>query len=72
MQLKGTVTLAVGAGDSHDHVNKFYEELLKGDLRLPDFTVVTRDPLTGSCLPAARSGPICHRRLAFRLAYLSY
>jgi glyoxylase-like metal-dependent hydrolase (beta-lactamase superfamily II) len=34
-------SLAVDAGNSSDHVGKFYEELRSLDLRLPDFTVIT-------------------------------
>ena len=34
-------SLAVDAGNSVKHVEKFYEELRKADLRLPDFTVIT-------------------------------
>ncbi|UCB42884.1 MAG: MBL fold metallo-hydrolase [Dehalococcoidales bacterium] len=34
-------SLAVDAGNSSDHVEKFYRELRELDLRLPDFTVIT-------------------------------
>jgi glyoxylase-like metal-dependent hydrolase (beta-lactamase superfamily II) len=34
-------SLAVDAGNSLDHVEKFYRELRELDLRLPDFTVIT-------------------------------
>ena len=34
-------SLAVDAGNSSDHVEKFYRELREFDLRLPDFTVIT-------------------------------
>ncbi|MFC1946940.1 MBL fold metallo-hydrolase [Chloroflexota bacterium] len=34
-------SLAVDAGNSSDHVEKFYRELRKVDLRLPDFTAIT-------------------------------
>jgi glyoxylase-like metal-dependent hydrolase (beta-lactamase superfamily II) len=35
------LSLAVDAGNSSDHVAKFYRELTESDLRLPDFTVIT-------------------------------
>jgi len=34
-------SLAVDAGNSSNHVDKFYEELRESNLRLPDFTVIT-------------------------------
>ncbi|UCD08031.1 MAG: MBL fold metallo-hydrolase [Dehalococcoidales bacterium] len=34
-------SLAVDAGNSSDHVEKFYRELRESGLRLPDFTVIT-------------------------------
>lgn len=34
-------SLAVDAGNSSKHVEKFYEELKNANLRLPDFTVIT-------------------------------
>lgn len=34
-------SLAVDAGNSRKHVEKFYEELRKANLRLPDYTVIT-------------------------------
>jgi glyoxylase-like metal-dependent hydrolase (beta-lactamase superfamily II) len=34
-------SLAVDAGNSSDHVEKFYRELRESDLELPDFTVIT-------------------------------
>jgi glyoxylase-like metal-dependent hydrolase (beta-lactamase superfamily II) len=34
-------SLAVDAGNSSDHVEKFYRELKELELRLPDFTVIT-------------------------------
>ena len=34
-------SLAVDAGNSSVHVEKFYRQLIELDLRLPDFTVIT-------------------------------
>jgi len=34
-------SLAVDAGNSSDHVEKFYGKLIELDLRLPDYTVIT-------------------------------
>ena len=34
-------SLAIDAGNSSNHVEKFYRELTESDLKLPDFTVIT-------------------------------
>lgn len=44
-------SLAVDAGNSVKHVKKFYEELRKANLSLPDFTVLTHWDHTFGIIP---------------------